>query len=1151
MSNTDARPFDRAHAIARAPQEPDRHPEISTPVEFEHFLHVGVSNLAEVNELCLDQQAKFQEVVERRQRRLPETPTQRFSDEQHTQRATPKLTPSHASSSSLQSNRRYSRTTSTKMLKAFMRSDSPKSTATDDELRLHIADAIHAVENNQVEKLNDLLKREIIDVNSRDDDEHTLLDLAVMLNLRGAVRLLQLYGGIENDKYTDAKARKTRLEVILRAKQIEVRKILTAIQEGNDRLYQEYDLKNKMCTRAELLFRKFDSNYRKAGVPAAPSLVRLSVHSPTSIRVQIGHVRDHGQAVVTRYKVEWSTDPTFADSQHVFIPSVVESYILEGLVEGAPCYIRVASLNIKGVGPAVKAQPPFIVPSSWRQLDDRPYRTTRLRTSLAAIQDQLMSIGVENDDGSFGASGVPATPSKAKAKLMAKFGSGLKPVRQVKRGLHLAVVAFDPAQPSRVLTINGTPPVVPIEASVSPQETAALVQWIQQLSFDWGASRGMADLTEDVASLQARKRAAEAVACLQGLFNTLDLGLLYHEPIKEDNGALIITAVQSLPQSEWSGISNALSWSDTEGLAVSSTPGGADAASTPARLLSSLSDLVTFASGAIEPQLEGLYLSVLVPRSTVGGLQVTVLKHQAAVLPLVRLRTAHNISRDEWAYLRGAGQNTERGREGTATHGHELLKSIVEQAPAALALLGIPASAAPQWRLYADNVWELSPQASALVLVSPSSEFLTETTHKAHSENRDQLVMPAAWFERLCWQTLDPDAHQQYSRLWLQAGNLASQLQYEARAALGAEGASKRQMANVAAEAQRSMIKNAVQSEGQPPNLNCLVCQDTAKAGKRYCKSCYGVLYKHIKQVIEMIHREGSRFETDGTSTEMLIRLREAMSRTKQRLRRPCSGLTLQLLRMHLTRAVALAEQTVTMYSELDEISQDQDSSQELSTASNASAFAGVATCGDVNQAQATAEQLNKLPQLADILESGHLVPQFVNTNSGPMLVLMPATAPLLSVLLETSSSREEQLRVDPGPTGPHFTSSRLEDSPRSVTARGRMPWEVQECAGMETHSFLMETTQASDEDFALADEMTHGRTCWMDNELPSSTATTVPLSHGIAFAMTGPSKTPCRYEATQSLDWQSTLFSSAASQGLAPAHQGSLPLWTSPVISG
>jgi hypothetical protein len=69
-----------------------------------------------------------------------------------------------------------------------------------------------------------------------------------------------------------------------------------------------------------------------------------------------------------------------------------------------------------------------------------------------------------------------------------------------------------------------------------------------------------------------------------------------------------------------------------------------------------------------------------------------------------------------------------------------------------------------------------------------------------------------------------------------------------------------------------------------------MVCEGGAKSGKAYCKSCYGVLYKHIKQVIDSVHRHGSRFDTEGTKDEMIARLRAAMMATKQRVRHPCAG---------------------------------------------------------------------------------------------------------------------------------------------------------------------------------------------------------------------------------------------------------------------
>jgi restriction endonuclease Mrr len=48
--------------------------EISNPLEFEHFLHVGLENLRDASMLAQTQQAAFAEVAARRHRKLPTVP---------------------------------------------------------------------------------------------------------------------------------------------------------------------------------------------------------------------------------------------------------------------------------------------------------------------------------------------------------------------------------------------------------------------------------------------------------------------------------------------------------------------------------------------------------------------------------------------------------------------------------------------------------------------------------------------------------------------------------------------------------------------------------------------------------------------------------------------------------------------------------------------------------------------------------------------------------------------------------------------------------------------------------------------------------------------------------------------------------------------
>ena len=53
--------------------------EISEPIEFEHFLHVGFENLRDASMLAQSQQQAFAEVVARRHRKLPQVPQEQLA----------------------------------------------------------------------------------------------------------------------------------------------------------------------------------------------------------------------------------------------------------------------------------------------------------------------------------------------------------------------------------------------------------------------------------------------------------------------------------------------------------------------------------------------------------------------------------------------------------------------------------------------------------------------------------------------------------------------------------------------------------------------------------------------------------------------------------------------------------------------------------------------------------------------------------------------------------------------------------------------------------------------------------------------------------------------------------------------------------------
>eukprot|EP01147_Barroeca_monosierra_P002458 gene2458-5392_t len=61
----------------------------------------------------------------------------------------------------------------------------------------------------------------------------------------------------------------------------------------------------------------------------------------------------------------------------------------------------------------------------------------------------------------------------------------------------------------------------------------------------------------------------------------------------------------------------------------------------------------------------------------------------------------------------------------------------------------------------------------------------------------------------------------------------------------------------------------------------CVVCQDVAKFGKDHCKSCYGVLYKHIKSSLRQLIEEKVPLYEDDSYGGMLANYHDALAQLK------------------------------------------------------------------------------------------------------------------------------------------------------------------------------------------------------------------------------------------------------------------------------
>eukprot|EP00911_Craspedida_sp_UC1_P000089 UC1_evm2s74 len=761
--------------------------EIGAPQDFEHFLHVGATNLRDVNELCADQNSVFTKVVERRARRLPKTPS---SPVAHSNK------PIEPAVSGAAAPRGLGATVSKKK---------------EEERKMAVQYAIDCISQGRLEDLNAVLEAHVVDANAVDADSHTLLDIAVLLNQGSCARLLQLYGGAETEAYADPRARARRLEVLLRAKQIALGNIMDEIKEKkqgngggggvNKHTQREHDRVRAACELAENFYRRWSVAFRAAHKPAPPASVHLSTVSSTAVLVALTPPADHRGAVVTRYVVEWADESTFATPLgRVTIPAVTEEYVISGLTTGSPCYVRARAANMVGMGAPLGSTPPFLVPSSWREVtpgtvDRATIFNQTVKTVAAALSTALPS-------------GADASALSGELKPPKKAASGARLTKTLRRGLYLAAVAVDSAT-GRILASHGAVPMVQLDDALGG-DLATNVKWLQRLSLDWRVAHIMERQLEadGVTSFAFRKRAVRGINKLMHVLGVRDLGPLHPDTHSEANGAIVLSAVCAVPTGTVKiGVGSSLSWVKPDVLlsklpaappATTNAPGGGGSGAgsgaggtttavghdvPPRALITALPACIATTAHALEPLAPGLYLAALLAESTANGIRVLT-RPASNTLPCVRVRATAAVSRAEWAYLRSGGGDSS-DRAGTGTHGAGLLGAVVRAAAELIKSLAMDADIGATYRLCTECVVDLAEGVSLLLLVPPRSGFLTETSARGGTLRfKGCTSVSTAAFETALWRTYQPETTRSYCRLQVFCGNWVPALAMRKREAI-------------------------------------------------------------------------------------------------------------------------------------------------------------------------------------------------------------------------------------------------------------------------------------------------------------------------------------------------------------------------------
>ncbi|KAJ4940998.1 hypothetical protein JOQ06_027285, partial [Pogonophryne albipinna] len=118
------------------------------------------------------------------------------------------------------------------------------------------------------------------------------------------------------------------------------------------------------------LYRRMRAGFLHARAPEAPSVVRLSVSSSSSLSVNFQEPQSLNSTVITKYRVEWSCLQDFSLlAGEMLLENLSLRATISNLTTGRLYYVRVSAYNMRGWGPPAAALPPSAAPSSWRECE--------------------------------------------------------------------------------------------------------------------------------------------------------------------------------------------------------------------------------------------------------------------------------------------------------------------------------------------------------------------------------------------------------------------------------------------------------------------------------------------------------------------------------------------------------------------------------------------------------------------------------------------------------------------------------------------------------------------------------------------------------------------------------------------------------------
>ncbi|XP_037319022.2 ankyrin repeat and fibronectin type-III domain-containing protein 1 isoform X1 [Pungitius pungitius] len=627
-----------------------------------------------------------------------------------------------------------------------------------------------AVEHQELDLVQLLLSQyslEELDHNTPNSEGLLPLDIAIMTNNVPMAKLLLRAGAKESPHFVSLEGRAVHLATLVQEAERRVSELRAQLggEEGPDRERQlkawEWRLR---------LFRRMQTGFQHAAPPDAPAAVRLSVSSSTALRVDFQEPPCVNSAVVTKYKVSWSTAPSLSPllGEMVVEDTALLQGNIAGLTSGTYYYVQVSAYNMKGWGPPRASIPGCAAPSSWRDIDGRAPRQRGQKEALDQLLGQIKEAHrhcVCHEQCKAPAQGRKHSVSKSLRHL---FQPTSKFVKGLKRGLYLTSILY--RDDNVLVTPEDQIPIVEVEDSYS----SSLMQdflWFTKVSYLWEEVPWLQQCLSPSQSscsctLQTRLKMLQAVSQLQGMLGTQDLGQVYFEPIKDKHGnALLVllkdmNACPNLDGVRWTQLCKLQL--QRKSISSPEEPTALD------MLLITLHEKLAYHRRSRKVLSPGLYLGYLKLCTSVEQIRALVPQKLPNVLCHTKIRDNGNVSREEWQWLQALSsleEALEMDQEEQSAP-HRLLQDLRGAIKDLMAHINVLGNQMQDFRLYSQEVVEFGEKVSFLLLLPPSDEVCTAPgQNNPYSPRSGFLTLPLQIFELVHFNTYSPSFIGQYCRV--------------------------------------------------------------------------------------------------------------------------------------------------------------------------------------------------------------------------------------------------------------------------------------------------------------------------------------------------------------------------------------------------